>query len=251
MGNSKADEDGASPTASTSQSNPIPGPDLTRPNEDLLQGSDTAIARTADGKMDGQRRRTNSLMKPLDSSAKRGISERRNSLGLEGHEDSKLRTSKDGEDDDMSSSEDFELDELSDDGLQDDEETGLTGKDRGKRRRRKESNTLLDHRIAGAEIVTAEEKKEADGHVLKNMLINGTLIGLWYIFSLSISLVGLTNCQSNAPANSPSTTSGCSHPSISISTSPSSRPPGTWLSNSPSLRSSCSASPNSGLDTTP
>lgn len=93
------------------------------------------------------------------------------------------------EDDDRSTSEDVELDDLSDDGLQDDEETGLTGKDKSKRKRRKRRNTLLDQRIAADVKITAEEKKEADQNVVKKSLINGLLIGLWYLFSLSISLV--------------------------------------------------------------
>ena len=145
-------------------------------------------------------------MKPLESST---ASERKNSLSSQGHEDSKLRTSKDREDGDLSSSEDFELADLSDDDLQDDEETGLTGNDRGRRSRRKITNTLLDHRIA-AEAVTAEEKQEADVHVLKNMLINGILIALWYVFSLSISLVSSpSRLERCAWANISSTTNGC------------------------------------------
>lgn len=93
-------------------------------------------------------------------------------------------------DDDLSTSEDVELDEYSDDGLQDDEETGLTGKDKSKRKRRRRRNTLLDQRIAADVQITAEEKREADQNVVKRGLINGLLIGLWYLFSLSISLVG-------------------------------------------------------------
>lgn len=92
--------------------------------------------------------------------------------------------------DDDETSEDVELDALSDDGLEIDEETGLTGKDRGKRKRRRRRNTLMDQRIA-ADRVTTEEKKEADQNVLKRSLINGLLIGLWYLFSLSISIVSL------------------------------------------------------------
>lgn len=167
-------------------------PKSEHPSEGIVQASEASTALAADEDMEGssgQRRRKNSLMMPLDSSSRTAALEIRKSSSLEGHGDSKLRTSKDGNDSEISSSEDFELDDLSDDGLQDDEETGLTGKNRSNRRRRKETNTLLDHRIAGPEAVTAEEKKEADVHVLKDMLINGTLIGLWYVFSLSISLV--------------------------------------------------------------
>lgn len=91
------------------------------------------------------------------------------------------------QDDGFSAGDDLDLSE--DDALQDDEETGLTGKDKSKRKRRKRRNTLLDQRIVGDSNITAEEKKKADQNVLKKGLINGVLIGLWYIFSLSISIV--------------------------------------------------------------
>ncbi|KAH8602827.1 triose-phosphate transporter family-domain-containing protein [Bisporella sp. PMI_857] len=93
------------------------------------------------------------------------------------------------DDDDTSISDDLELNDLSEEeGLQDDEETGLTGKDRGKRKGRKRRNTLLDQRIVGDSQITAEEKKEADQNVIRKALVNGLLICLWYIFSLSISI---------------------------------------------------------------
>ena len=101
-------------------------------------------------------------------------------------EDPKLERASD---DELSTSEDLELEDMTDDGLQDDEETGLTGKDKGRRKRRRRRNTLLDQRIAGESKITAEEKREADQNVIKKGLINGLLIGLWYIFSLSISIV--------------------------------------------------------------
>jgi len=97
---------------------------------------------------------------------------------------------KPGDDDDTSTSDNVELADLSEeDGLQDDEETGLTGKDKRRIKKRKRRNTLLDHRIAGEVQITAEEKREADQNVLRRSLVNGLLIGLWYIFSLSISIV--------------------------------------------------------------
>ncbi|KAK4454757.1 hypothetical protein QBC34DRAFT_392543 [Podospora aff. communis PSN243] len=76
---------------------------------------------------------------------------------------------------------------LSDEDLHDDEEAGLTGKDKRRKRQRRDRNTQLDHRIA-PDTITEEEKKEADRNVLKRLLINITLILLWYTFSLSISL---------------------------------------------------------------
>jgi solute carrier family 35 protein C2 len=85
-----------------------------------------------------------------------------------------------------STSDDFRLDSISDDdGLNDDEETGLTRNDKRRRETRRERNTLFDQRIVsegsgGGKGLTAEEKKEADQHVVKRMGINAVLIGLWY-----------------------------------------------------------------------
>jgi solute carrier family 35 protein C2 len=120
-------------------------------------------------------------MKPRDKSS-RSPTSGQGSI----QEDPKLERASDEE---WSTSEDVELDDLSEDGLQDDEETGLTGKDKGRRKRKRRRNTLMDQRIAADLKITAEEKKEADQSVVKKSLINGLLIGLWYLFSLSISLV--------------------------------------------------------------
>lgn len=77
----------------------------------------------------------------------------------------------------------------SDEDLQDDEETGLTTKGKRRRQRKRQRNTQLDQRIAREKNnITAEERKEADKNVVKRLLINGSLILLWYLFSLSISL---------------------------------------------------------------
>ncbi|KAB5536353.1 solute carrier family 35 member C2 [Coniochaeta sp. 2T2.1] len=78
-------------------------------------------------------------------------------------------------------------DGLSDEDLHDDEETGLTGKDKRRKRKKKRRNTLLDQRIVRGSI-TAEEKREADQNVFKKSMVNLMLIGLWYTFSLSISI---------------------------------------------------------------
>lgn len=91
-----------------------------------------------------------------------------------------------------STSEEVELDHLSDDEIQDDEETGLTGKDKGVRKQRRRKNTLLDQRIVGETTVTAEERKAADQNVMKKSLVNGLLIAMWYTFSLSISIVRMS-----------------------------------------------------------
>ena len=81
-----------------------------------------------------------------------------------------------------SDSTDLELDDMSADGLDDDEETGLTRKVRRKNARRKRRNTLLDNRIvpnAGL-TYTKEEKALADQSLYRSMLINVVLICLWY-----------------------------------------------------------------------
>ena len=97
--------------------------------------------------------------------------------------------------DDRSTSVDMELEDLEEEeGLQDDEEAGLTGRDKSRRRDKRRRNTLLDQRVAPEVPITAEEKKEADRSVVKKSLINGLLIGLWYLFSLSISIVSFLSC---------------------------------------------------------
>ncbi|KAK3362157.1 triose-phosphate transporter family-domain-containing protein [Lasiosphaeria ovina] len=77
--------------------------------------------------------------------------------------------------------------DLSDEDLHDDEETGLTRKDRQRKRRRRSRNRLLDQRIV-REKALPQDKKEADRSVMKKLLVNASLIGLWYFFSLCISL---------------------------------------------------------------
>ncbi|PSN64303.1 TPT-domain-containing protein [Corynespora cassiicola Philippines] len=83
---------------------------------------------------------------------------------------------------------DFELDDMSNDGLEDDEETGLTGRDRRRRRRRKRRNTLLDQRVVSDVKFTKEEEKAANQTLFQSLAINAILIGLWYLFSISISV---------------------------------------------------------------
>lgn len=87
-------------------------------------------------------------------------------------------------------------DSLSDEDLHDDEETGLTTKDKRRKRQKKRRNTQLDQRIV-RESITAEEKREADQNVVKKSLVNLTLIGLWYLFSLSISIYNKWMFDSN------------------------------------------------------
>ncbi|KAK8873192.1 triose-phosphate transporter [Apiospora arundinis] len=77
--------------------------------------------------------------------------------------------------------------DFTDEDLHDDEETGLTRKDKRRKREKRRRNTRLDNRIA-RENLTEEERKEANQNVARKIIINGVLIGLWYFFSLSISL---------------------------------------------------------------
>ncbi|KAI3332191.1 TPT-domain-containing protein [Xylariaceae sp. AK1471] len=78
-------------------------------------------------------------------------------------------------------------DSLSDEDLHDDEETGLTDKDKRRKRNKRRRNTRLDQRIVRDKLTDAE-RKQADQDVVRKLAINAVLIGLWYIFSLSISL---------------------------------------------------------------
>lgn len=228
MINTKQNEDvsPSNPPSASSANLPesqFPNPTLTRrpstsdssihSREEAPHAASALAINTADIDMDpttgssGHRRRRSSLRNSIDTTNKlpsrrrspqSAASDGRNGLSKRIPEEPKL--GKDGNDDDLSESEDFEMDNLSDDGLQDDEETGLTGRDRRKRKKRKQRNTLLDQRVTGEVNMTEEEKKEADKYVVKNMLINGVFIVLWYIFSLSISIVsprilGASVCQ--------------------------------------------------------
>ncbi|KAK1980319.1 triose-phosphate transporter [Colletotrichum cereale] len=86
-----------------------------------------------------------------------------------------------------SASKDAGNDSFSDEDLHDDEEMGLTKKDKNRKKKKKRNNTRLDQRIVRGDI-SAEEKKEADQNVFRRSVVNVVLILLWYLFSLSISL---------------------------------------------------------------
>lgn len=143
----------------------------------------------------GHRRRRSSLMNPLNQSAKNQKSKKRSgsAKGAKGTvpEDSAVEQLSLEE----STSDEVEMGHLPDDGL-DDEETGLTGKDKSARKQRRRRNTLLDQRIVGETTVSAEERKEADQNVMKKSLVNGLLIAMWYTFSLSISIVRMSHVES-------------------------------------------------------
>lgn len=81
-------------------------------------------------------------------------------------------------------------DSFTDEDLQDDEETGLTRKDKQRRQKKRNRNTQLDQRIArDRKDISKEERKEADKTVFRSVMVNVVLILLWYLFSLSISIV--------------------------------------------------------------
>lgn len=84
-----------------------------------------------------------------------------------------------------------ELDEMSSDDDQYDEETGLTASQKRQRRRRRRQRRKLDARIADVKSSRfgLPSLGLADRHVARKLLVNAGLILLWYFFSLSISVV--------------------------------------------------------------
>lgn len=105
------------------------------------------------------------------------------------HEDYVGAGSEDEDKSIMSDSSEHELDAFnSDDDL--DVESGLPTEERRKFLSKKRRQNNLDTRIAGVPgRLSKQEKKEADKHVIQKLMINAGLIGMWYFFSLSISLV--------------------------------------------------------------
>ena len=91
----------------------------------------------------------------------------------------------------------------------DDEEMGLANGERDRWRKKRLRNAMLDQRIvrdwpnghAGGvgkgygNCISTQEQKEADQNVIRRLAVNGGLIGLWYLFSLSISIVS-SSCPS-------------------------------------------------------
>ena len=71
----------------------------------------------------------------------------------------------------------------------DDEEAGLDPEGKRQKRKRRARETSLDRRVAGDTLSLQDERKLADLAVLKRSAVNAVLIALWYIFSISISVV--------------------------------------------------------------
>ncbi|KAK6227152.1 triose-phosphate transporter [Colletotrichum tabaci] len=130
----------------------------------------------------GHRRRRSSLMQNASSSNHQRVPSRTRGNLLE-----EPKISEENLGATPSASKDGEADSFSDEDLHDDEETGLTKKDKNRKKKKRRNNTRLDQRIVRGEI-SAEEKKEADQNVFRRSVVNVALILLWYLFSLSISL---------------------------------------------------------------
>ncbi|XDG09359.1 hypothetical protein ABKA04_008974 [Annulohypoxylon sp. FPYF3050] len=136
----------------------------------------------------GHRRRRSTLTanpNPGQSSNSRTSRPRATSIKSPG--DLEVKISEENHSRDASRSEGKDEDSMSEEDLHDDEETGLTKKDKRRKQAKRRRNTRLDQRIA-RDRITDEERKEADQNVFKKLVINAILIGLWYLFSLSISL---------------------------------------------------------------
>ncbi|KAK3175073.1 hypothetical protein OEA41_002319 [Lepraria neglecta] len=182
---------------------PPPEPIPRRPSQDSQDafGTDSDVDASSsdmDSVGEGYRRRRAQLMAGLENGHASGKGHRKHSrrkhretAGTPNGEGKQMEYSSDesSEFSSRSTSDDVELSHLaSDDALQDDEETGLTKKNKEHRKRRRRKATRLDGRIAGNIKTSKQEQKVADRNVLKAMIVNVALIASWYLFSLSISI---------------------------------------------------------------
>lgn len=138
----------------------------------------------------GHRRRKSSLMNPVGAQAGGSAHGHRSHPSISIPQESKIfedgAPPRTGE----SSKDDPGNDSSSDEDLHDDEEMGLTSKDRSRKQKKRRRNTRLDNRVA-REKISADEAREADKLVVKDVAVILLFILLWYILSLSISLVSL------------------------------------------------------------
>ena len=166
-----------------------------------------------------------------------GYRRRRALLASEKHQAAKSRRKKeanmhdqgaepeDGDSSDFSShstGDDIELHYIKkENGLTDDEETGLDREDMKRRRRKKRKNTLLDQRVIGSKDTSSQDRNLADRSVLNALLINTLLIASWYFFSLSISIVShsIHHRAYRVLTDRHSTINGCFQKTTSIFTS--------------------------------
>ena len=159
------------------------------------------LASDMDGAVVGYRRRRAQLMDRLENgnegrkkSSKEHVHRHRNTSGVPDEEDKQLAYSSDeSHGSDFSSrttSEDFELDHLTmEDPFSDDEEAGMTKKDKRHRKRRRRKALRMDERFAGNIKEQRPNKALTRNDVYKAWLINALLVASWYAFSLSISIV--------------------------------------------------------------
>ena len=134
----------------------------------------------------------------------------------------------------LPTSEDVELEEYTSEGSVSDEETGLATKDKQRRQRRRPRASTLADRPDGSSKTAKQEQKLADKNVMQAMIVNALLIASWYLFSVSISVVGhkeLLLLAHNAANKISSIIDGCFRRAISTSTFPSLQRACTWSSN--------------------
>lgn len=173
-------------------------------SQDSATGTDAdadPLSSKMDGVRDGYRRRRAQLMDGLENGSarkkvpsKKHVHRQRITSGAPDEENKQLVYSSDeGHGSDLSSrttSEDFELDHLTaGDPFSDDEETGMTKKDKEQRKRRRRKAIRLDERFAGNVTASKQHKKFTNRELYKAWVINALLVASWYAFSLSISIV--------------------------------------------------------------
>lgn len=157
-----------------------------------------------DDSAEGYRRRRAGLAGDENGRA-RGLSgpkanaRRHRGLDLDGSHDEAgskymVYSSEDGHSSDFSSlptSDDVELEHYpSEGGISDDEGTSLAKNDKQRRKRRRTRAATLKDGSAGSIKIAKQEQKTADKNVIRALIINALLIASWYLFSVSISVVG-------------------------------------------------------------
>lgn len=152
------------------------------------------------------RRRSSMLTGAAGPSSQSPPTEQRDDNNSARPEEQKPLTGDDADASDLSSiAESMEMDCMStDDDLHDDEETGLTAKQRRhQRRRRRKQRRQLDARIADVKASRRDtfSLSLGDKGIIRRLLVNGVLIFLWYLFSLSISVVSISPFSVNQEAD--------------------------------------------------
>ena len=190
----------------TRQTSTLPGRNTTSPRTSITSqdpaastdaDADDLLASDMDGAAVGYRRRKAQLMGRSGNGyagRKEHVHRHRNTSGAPNEEDKQLAYSSDESHvSDFSSrttSEDFELDHLTtEDPFSDDEEAGMTKKDKRHRKRRRRKAARMDERFAGNIKVPRPNKALTHNSVYTAWLINALLVASWYAFSLSISIV--------------------------------------------------------------